>query len=147
MFENGNAIFCVACLQDEIEAQGSSPVRRLVLWHVYSKQCKQAAGARVQREGTSKILSAAPPLAREASVVVSTRVLSLLPHPVRGGRSFAGVPVPAGANSIPIRVVPSARASWRERGAETKRKHAEHFCALQLLWVLQSCKVFFFGPR
>ena len=38
--------------------------------------------------------------------------------------------VPTGANSIPIRVVPSARASWRERGAETKGKHAEHFFAL-----------------
>ena len=34
MVETGNAIFCVACLKDAIEAQGPSPVRWLVLWHV-----------------------------------------------------------------------------------------------------------------
>ena len=62
----------------------------------------------------------ASPLAREASLLSSPVVLSLLPHPVCGGRSFAGVPVPPGANSIPIRVVPSARASWRGCGANSR---------------------------
>ena len=117
-------------------------MRRLVSWQVESKcsaskqqrseardcqWCKQAADARVQREVRSKRLSVVRPLAREASAVVSTTVLARLPHPVRGGRLFAGVPVPPGAIPFPIRAVPSARASWRERGAETKRKHAEHF--------------------
>ena len=135
--------------------QSPSPMRGLVVWEVESKcsaskqersearDCqwgKQAADARAQREVRSKRLSVVRPLAREASAVVSTTVLPRLPQCVRVGRLFAGVPAPAGAIPFPIRVVPSARASWRECGGETKRKHAEHFFALQLCGELQSYK-------
>ena len=138
--------------------QSPSPMRGLVSWQVESKcsaskqqrseardsqWCKQAADARVQREVRSKRLSVVRPLAREASAVVSTTVLARLPHPVRGGRSFAGVPVPPGAIPFPIRAVPSARPSWRERGAETCRA----FFCIAVVWVLQSYNVFFFGPQ
>ena len=42
----------------------------------------------------------------------SSSVLSLLPHPVRGGAVVRRCPGPYRSLSIPIRVVPPARASW-----------------------------------
>ena len=137
-------------------------MRGLVSWQVESKcsaskqqrseardsqWCKQAADARVQREVRSKRLSVVRPLAREASAVVSTTVLARLPHPVRGGRSFAGVPVPPRSHPIPDpgrSVGPGFLARARGRN-ETETRRA--FFCIAVVWVLQSYNVFFFGPQ
>ena len=100
----------------------------------FARQLQEWTGQESRQQETVRD----PMLLLGKRLLSSPFVLALLPHPVRGGRSFAGVPVPTGANPIPIRVVLPARASWRGCGAKRKTEDREAIRAC----AVESCRFF-----